>query len=101
MDDKKAYGGIVYKQILINAILQIGKRRKKTELTGISPLRGRGSALDCSSIEEEEEEEEEEEDYYYCLCLVFTIMLSPYILKRRPSYSVVCNLCDKQTIAYL
>jgi hypothetical protein len=34
-------GGTVYKHILINAKLQIGKRSKKTELTGRSPLRRR------------------------------------------------------------
>jgi len=51
----------LYKQILINAILQIGKRSKETELTGRSPLRRGRSALDCSVIEEEEEEEEAEE----------------------------------------
>jgi hypothetical protein len=52
----------VYKQILINATLQIGKRSKKTELTGRSPLRRQKSALDCSAIEEEEGEEEEEKE---------------------------------------
>ena len=49
-------GGIVYKQILINAKLEIGKRGKETELIGRSPLRRRRSLLDCSAIEEEEEE---------------------------------------------
>jgi len=48
-------GGIVYKQIRINAKLQIGKRGQKTELTGRSPLRRRRSALDSSPIEEEED----------------------------------------------
>jgi hypothetical protein len=47
----------VYKQILINAKLQIGKRGQKTKLTGRSPLRKGRSALDCIAIEEEEEEE--------------------------------------------
>ena len=50
VDDKKADGGIVYKQILINAILQIGKRSTKTELSGRSLLRRRRSALGCSVI---------------------------------------------------
>jgi hypothetical protein len=50
VDDQKRDGGIVYKQILINAKLQIGKRGQKTELTGKSPLRRRTSALDCSVI---------------------------------------------------
>ena len=36
---KKTDGGIVYKKILINAKLQIGKRGQKTELTGRSPLK--------------------------------------------------------------
>jgi hypothetical protein len=42
--------------ILINAEFQIGKRSKKTEQTGRSPLRRQRSTLDCSAIEEEEEE---------------------------------------------
>jgi hypothetical protein len=51
VDDKnKADGGTVYKQILINAILQIGKRSKKTELTGRSSLNRRRSAMGCSVI---------------------------------------------------
>ena len=54
---QKTDGGIVYKQILINAKLQIGKRGQKTKLTGRSPLRKGRSALDCIAIEEEEEEE--------------------------------------------
>jgi hypothetical protein len=49
----------VYNHIMIYAKLQIGKRSKKTELTGRIPLRMRRSALDRSAIEEEEEEEEE------------------------------------------
>jgi hypothetical protein len=44
----------------MSAKLQTGKTvKKKTELTGRSPLRRRKSALVCSGIEEEEEEEEE------------------------------------------
>jgi hypothetical protein len=44
----------VYKQILINAKLQIGKRAEKTQVTGRSPLRRKRTALDCSVIEENE-----------------------------------------------
>jgi hypothetical protein len=33
------------------------EREVKKQLTGRSPLRRQGSALDCSDIEEEEEEE--------------------------------------------
>ena len=51
----------MYKQILINAKLEIGKRVQKTEPTRRSPLRKRRSALDCSAIEGEGKEEEEEE----------------------------------------
>ena len=47
--------GIVYKQILINAKLQIGKRR---HLNGGSPSKRRKSALDFSVIEEEEKDDE-------------------------------------------
>ena len=47
-------GGAVYKQILINSKLQIGKGSQTTELTGRSPFRRRRSVLDCSAIEEEE-----------------------------------------------
>jgi len=36
----KTDGGIVYKQILLNAEFQIGERGQKTELTGRSPSRG-------------------------------------------------------------
>jgi len=50
---EKIDGGIVYKQILINAKLQIGKRGKKTELAGVSSLRRQRFALGCS-VEEEE-----------------------------------------------
>jgi len=35
-EDQKADGGTVYKQILLNAQLQIGKRGQKTELIGKS-----------------------------------------------------------------
>jgi hypothetical protein len=38
-EDSKLECEIVYKQILINATLQIGRSGKKTELTGRSPLR--------------------------------------------------------------
>ena len=44
----------MYKQTLINAKLQIGKRGQKTELTGRSPLSRRRSTLDCHASEEEE-----------------------------------------------
>jgi hypothetical protein len=37
----KTDGGTVYKQILINAKLQIGKAGQRTELTGRSQLRSR------------------------------------------------------------
>jgi hypothetical protein len=48
----------VYKQILINETLRIGKKRgQKTELTGRTLKRGR-PALDCSAVDEEEEEED-------------------------------------------
>jgi hypothetical protein len=49
-DNRKTVGGIVYKQILIIAKLQIGKRGQKTELTGRSPLRRQRSTFDCSAI---------------------------------------------------
>jgi len=49
--------GIVYKQILINVKLQIGKRG---HLNGRSTLKRRRSTLDFSAIEEEEEERENE-----------------------------------------
>jgi hypothetical protein len=55
----KTDGRTVYKQTLITAKLQIGKKLT-TELTGRSPPRWRRSALDCSEEEEEEEEEEGE-----------------------------------------
>jgi len=44
--------GIVYKEIYINAKLQIGKRG---HLNGGNPLKRRRSALDFSAIEEEKE----------------------------------------------
>jgi hypothetical protein len=43
----------VYKQILINAKLQIGKRGQKTVLAGRSPVRRQRSTSDCNAIEEE------------------------------------------------
>jgi hypothetical protein len=46
----KTDGVIVHKQILISAKLQIGKRGQKRNLDGISPLRRRRPALDCSAI---------------------------------------------------
>ena len=46
-------GGINVQKIIINAKLQIGKRGQNAELTGRSPLRRRGSALDCRATEEE------------------------------------------------
>jgi hypothetical protein len=46
----KTDGGTVYKQILINPKLQIGKRGQKTEMTGRSPLTRLRSALDCSAV---------------------------------------------------
>jgi hypothetical protein len=42
----------MYKRILINAKLQIGKRGQTTELTGRSQLRSRRKAPDFSAIEE-------------------------------------------------
>jgi hypothetical protein len=47
----------VYKQTLINAKLQIGKRSQKTELTGRSLLLRQMSAVHCYAIEEEKEEQ--------------------------------------------
>jgi hypothetical protein len=44
----------MYTQILISAGFEIGKKNKKTELTGRSPLRRRRAALDCGANEEEE-----------------------------------------------
>jgi len=54
VDDQKTDGGTVYKQILINAKLQTGKRGQNTELAGRSPFRRRRCALVCSAIKEEE-----------------------------------------------
>ena len=62
MDDQKTDGATIYKQILIHAKIKNGKRGKKTELTGRSPLRRRRSAMDCSATEEEEEKKEEEKE---------------------------------------
>jgi len=59
-DDQKTDGVFVYKQILINAKLQIGNRDKKTELTERSPLTKRRSTLDSSAIEGGGGGEEEE-----------------------------------------
>jgi hypothetical protein len=43
--------GIVYRQILINAKLEIVEREvKKTGLTGSNPSRRRRSLLDCSAV---------------------------------------------------
>jgi hypothetical protein len=53
-------GGTVYRQILINVKLQIGKRSKKTELIGRSTLRRRRYVLDCSAVEGEGEKGETE-----------------------------------------
>jgi hypothetical protein len=44
----------VYKQVLINAKLQIGKRGQKTEQIGRSPLWRQRSALDCIATEKED-----------------------------------------------
>ena len=54
-EDQNTDGGTVYKQMLINAKLQIGKRCKKKERTVRSALKRRGFALDCSAICGEEE----------------------------------------------
>jgi len=58
----KTDGGVVYKQILLNAKLETGKGSQKTELTGGRLLRRRRSALDCCANEKEEDDEEEEEE---------------------------------------
>jgi hypothetical protein len=50
----------VYKQILIDAKLQIGKRGQKTELTRRSPLGRQRAELDCGAIDEEEEDDDDE-----------------------------------------
>jgi hypothetical protein len=57
----------LYKQVIINAKLQIGQRIQKAEQTGRIPIRRRNSALDSSAIEEEEEEEEEEEYLFFII----------------------------------
>jgi hypothetical protein len=44
----------VYKTILINAKLQIGKRGRKKEIIGRSHVRRRMCAMDSSDVEEEE-----------------------------------------------
>jgi len=44
----------VYKQVLINEKLQIGKRGKKTEQTGRSTLSRRRSATACGATEKED-----------------------------------------------
>ena len=49
----------MYKWILRGKLL-IGNRGQKTEVTGISPLRGQKPSLDCSAIEEEEEDDDDE-----------------------------------------
>ena len=41
----------MYIQTLVNAKLQIGNRGQKTDLTEISLLRRRRSAMDCRTIE--------------------------------------------------
>jgi hypothetical protein len=66
--------GILYKQVIINAKLQIGKRNKKAERTGRSPLRRRRSATDCSAIEEEEE-------YLFFINLLICKFLNSHFLK--------------------
>jgi hypothetical protein len=53
-DDQDTDGGAVYKHILINEKLQIGKIGQETELTGRSPLSSQRSAMDCCVIEEKE-----------------------------------------------
>jgi len=51
----------VYKHVVINAKLQIGKRGQKAALTGSSTFRRQKSALDFSAIKEEQEQEEDYE----------------------------------------
>ena len=48
----------MYKQILINAKLQIGNRGQETGLTGRRPLRWRRSALDWSGVPYEKKKKE-------------------------------------------
>jgi len=81
----------VYKQILINAKLQIGKRGQKTELTGGSPLRRRRSTLDCHASEEEEPTVlyfflVGKERYKWAVCATFRnpILLGGELSVRRP-----------------
>ena len=66
--------GILYKQVIINAKLQIGKRSQKAERTGRSPLRRRRSAMDCSAIEEEEEE-----DLFFIIFLICKFLNSHFL----------------------
>jgi hypothetical protein len=47
----KTNGGIVYKQILINAKLQIGKGGQKSRLSGRNPFRRGRSALDLMFVD--------------------------------------------------
>jgi len=54
VDDQKADGGTVYKQILRDGKLQIGNWGQKTGLTGRRPIRRPEFALDCRVIQEEE-----------------------------------------------
>jgi len=49
-EDSRLECGIVYKQLLIKAKLQIGKRGQKLELNGRSPSRRGRAAWDCSAI---------------------------------------------------
>jgi len=49
-DNQKTDGGTVYKQILVNVILQTGKRCQKTELTWRCQLSRRRSAMGSSAI---------------------------------------------------
>jgi len=60
----------VYKQVLINAKLQVRKRCQKAELTGRNPVRWRRAALDCSAIEKEEEEGKKKK-YYTAIMNIF------------------------------
>ena len=62
----------MYKQMLINAKLQIGKRGQKIYLTGKSQLRRQRSILDSSAIEEEED------------VLVYRIYLAIQLCKYEP-----------------
>ena len=53
-DDQEAEIGVVYKQILINKKLQIGKKGKENRVDWAKSI----EEANCSDIEEEEEEEE-------------------------------------------